>query len=59
MLQLIRTPLFGLFLGSQSFSSSAFLFFGLDVTDIFGSFEGCDGGAVIEVIPIAREFLSL
>ena len=35
------------------------LVFGLDLTDIIGSFEGCDGGAVIEVCPIAREFLSL
>ena len=35
------------------------LFFGLDVTDILGSFEDCDSGAVIEVSPIAREFLSL
>ena len=35
------------------------LFLGLDVTDILGSFEGCDGGAVIEISPIAREFLSL
>ena len=34
-------------------------FFGFDVTDILGSFEGCDGGAVIEVRPIARELLSL
>ena len=35
------------------------LFFGLDLTDILGSFEGCDGGAVIKVSPIAREFLFL
>ena len=35
------------------------LFFGLDVTVILVSFEGCDGGAVIEVSPIARELLSL
>ena len=35
------------------------LFFGLDVTDILGSFEGCDGRAVIELNPIAREFLYL
>ena len=44
---------------SQRFSSPAFPFFGLDVTDILGSFEGCDGGAVIKVSPIARELLSL
>ena len=34
-------------------------FFGLDIADILGSFEGCDGGAVVEVSPIAREFLYL
>ena len=36
-----------------------FIFLGLDVTDILGSFEGCDGRAVVEVRPIAREFFSL
>ena len=59
MPQLVRTPLFGLFLCSHRCSSPAFLFLGLDVTDILGSFEGCDGGEVFEVSPIAREFLSL
>ena len=34
-------------------------FLGLDVTDILGSFEVCDGGAVIEVSTIARELFSL
>ena len=59
MPQLIRPLLFSLFLCSQRCSSPAFPFFGLDVTDMLGSFEGCDGGAVIEVSPIARELLSL
>ena len=59
MPQLVRTPLFGLFLCSQRCSSPAFPFFGLDVTDILGSFEGGDGGTVIEVSPIARELFSL
>ena len=31
------------------------LFFGLDVTDILGSFEGCYGKSVVEVSPISRE----
>ena len=57
--QLVRTTLFGLSLCSQRCCSSAFLFFGLDVTDILGSFEGCDCRAVVEVSPIARELLSL
>ena len=34
-------------------------FFGFDVTDILGSFEGCDGRSVVKVRPISREFLSL
>ena len=59
MPQLARTPLFGLSLCSQRCSSPEFLFFGLDVTDILGSFEGCDGRAVVEVSPIARELISL
>ena len=59
MPQLVRTPLLSLFICSQRCSSTAFPFFGLDVTDILGSFEGYDGGAVVEVIPIARELLSL
>ena len=59
MHQLVRTPLFGLFLFSQRCSSPALLFLGLDVTDIFVSFEGCDDREVVEVSPIAREFLSL
>ena len=59
MPQLFRNPLFGLSLCSQRFSSPAFPFFGLDVTYIFGSFEVCDGRAVVEVIPIAREYRSL
>ena len=59
MPQLECTPLFGLSLCSQRCSSPALPFFGLDVTDILSSFEGCDSGAVVEVSPIAREFLSL
>ena len=59
MPQLVRTPLFGLSLCSQRCSSPAFLFFGLDVTDVLGSVEGCDGRAVVKVIPIDRKFLSL
>ena len=35
------------------------VFWGLGVTDILGSFEGCDGRAVVEVSPIARELLYL
>ena len=31
----------------------------LDVTDVLGSFEGCDGRSVVEVSTIAREFLPL
>ena len=34
-------------------------FFGLDVTDVLGSFEGCDVRAVVEVSPIARELFPL
>ena len=35
------------------------LFFGLDVTDLLGSVEGCDGRAVVKVSPIARQFFPL
>ena len=35
------------------------LFFGLDGTDVLGSFEGCDGRAVVQVSLITREFLPL
>ena len=35
------------------------LFLGLDVMDVLGSFEGCNGRSVVEVSPIAREFLHL
>ena len=59
MPQLVRTPLFGLFLCSQRCSSTAFPFFGIDVMDILGSFEGYDGRAVFQISPIAREFLYL
>ena len=41
---------------SQRCSSPAFLFFGLDLTDILGSFDGCDGGAVVEVSRINWSF---
>ena len=32
---------------------------GFDVTDVLGSFEGCDVRSVVEVSPITREFLLL
>ena len=59
MLQLVHTPLFVFFKMIPALQFTCILFFCLDVTDILGSFEGYDGGAVIEVRPIAREFLSL
>ena len=34
-------------------------FFRLDVIDTLGSFEGCNGRAVVKVRPIARELLYL
>ena len=50
---------FSFFLMLPALQFTCFPFFGLCVTDILDIFEGCDGGAVIEVIPIARDFLSL
>ena len=59
MPQMVLNPPSGLSLCSQRCSSPEFPFFSLDVTDVLGSFEGCDGRAVVEVSPIAREFLPL
>ena len=51
MLQLVYTPLLGFFNAPSVAVHLHYFFLVLDVTYILGSFEGCDGGAVIEVSP--------
>ena len=59
MPKLVRTPLTVCIYTPSVGVHLHYVFLGLDVTDVLGSFEGCDGREVVKVSPIAREFLPL